>query len=110
MTVSVDVSGIDELQSLLSSMPEQLFQNAKDAFKTHGLIVQEKITDRIKNGTPLHRRTGALSRSIRPKLSGTSLNNLHSAVYTDSKYAAIHETGGTITAKNAYEKDRKSVV
>jgi len=43
-----------------------------------------------------------LAKSIKPKTTGTSIESLHSEVFTDSIYARIHESGGTINAKNKY--------
>lgn len=41
-------------------------------------------------------RSAALWRSFRSSRSGSNLNNARWSVYTTSKYAAIHETGGEI--------------
>jgi len=99
--MQVTVNGIEELESLLNVMPAEVFKNAKKAFSKNAFAVQKKIIGRLKNG-PMYSRTGALAKSIKPKTTGTSIESLYSAVYTDSIYAGIHETGGTINAKNAY--------
>lgn len=50
------------------------------------------------DGDPLGSRTGDLRRSFQITETGADVNSWRLSVWTDSKYAAIHEFGGTIRA------------
>jgi phage gpG-like protein len=55
-------------------------------------------TEKLQHGTPLHRRTGTLSRSIHYDVQQTA-EALVGRVYAgpEAPYAAVHELGGTFT-------------
>ena len=104
MAVTTRIVGLDEVKELLEQLPEDLFLNAKQAFRKTLFEVQSDITTPMSGGANgLQSRTGNLARSVQVSLSGTKLDTLRSSVFTDSPYAPIHEKGGTIHAKNAYK-------
>lgn len=111
MAVSITISGDRELQQFLTKLPDELFKSAKTAFSAAAIAAHSKMTARVQNGSPLHRRTGNLARSIKFSVTGGSLESLNASVYSASgsgdtavNYAPIHETGGTIKAKRAYTR------
>jgi len=92
-----------EVTDFLKDFPEQLFSNAKREFSRSVFNVQSNITRPMRSGMKgLQSRSGNLARSIQAFVEGDKLDKLTGFVNTDSIYAPIHETGGTITAKNAY--------
>ena len=79
---------------------------ATDLVKEYTYKIDEIISNRVTDGSndSLKSRTGELRRNIRPRFRGAgSFETLQASVYTTSKYAPIHETGGTIKAKNAFK-------
>lgn len=109
MGVEISVSGFVEVQELLRNMPDTVFENTKKVFGKNVRTIHKKVLSQLKDASsPLVNRTGALARSIRTSNKGNDINTLYSAIYTDSKYAPVHELGSTgllggpITAKRAY--------
>jgi len=83
----------------LSAMPESITAAAKRAIARATANTHTKVT----TGHSLHRRTGELMRSIHMNVKGNSLSTISGSVHSKGvRYAAIQETGGTITAKRAY--------
>ena len=104
MTITASAVGVDEIQDLLREMPDHLFDETKKEVARTLFTAQKKMAIQLKSGANgIQTRTGNLLKSIKFNLSGTKLKDLHGELYTDSPYAPIHETGGRITAKNAYK-------
>lgn len=102
--MAVRLEGDEEVRALLKKIPDALFMDAKTSMARTLLSIQTDVTRRF-NGDPsstLQTRTGNLQRSFRVVSRGTSLDNLQSAIFTDSPYAPIHEEGGTIKARRAF--------
>lgn len=109
MSIEITIDGNQEIQDFLRSLPDELFNGAKQTFAKAILKAQTVIrTDNFTSGNAgyasnkLNSRTGELSRSIRTEINGNNLNDLNGRVYTVSPYAKIHELGGTVNAKNKY--------
>ncbi len=100
--INVRVTGLDEVQRIMRGMPDALYDGAKKEFNRAAINVHRRVSARVRGGSPLHSRSGSLRRSIRFRTSGGSLKTLHSNIWAGTIYAPIHETGGTIRAKNAY--------
>jgi len=102
MTITVSVDGDEEVKTLLSKMNEEMTINARKAIQKSAFKIKKTVTNRLKDG-PMYSRTGLLAKSFhyQTKLKN-ELKDLYTTLYTDSTYAPIHETGGTINAKNAY--------
>lgn len=66
-----------------------------------GALGKFKVDRLSGGGGGLNVVSGDLRRSFQHRESGEDLSNLESHLYTTSKYAAIHEFGGTIRPKNA---------
>lgn len=98
----VRIVGLEEVKELFRRQPEILFAGAKKEYQRAALNVHRVVSDRIRNGTPLHSRTGALRRQLNFSVQGTTLETLSSAVWNTMIYAPIQETGGTIRAKDKY--------
>jgi len=100
--MQVTVNGVSEIEALLNAMTAEMGDNARKALQKSLFTVKRKTASRLKNG-PLYSRTGDLAKSFKYKtnLKG-EIKDLYGEVYTDSIYARIHETGGTINAKNKY--------
>lgn len=110
MTEGVTISGLEEVRSYLNSLPEKLFDKTKEVFRERTLAAHREVSNNL-TGSPLKSRTGLLLKSIRPTVSGKSLESLKAGVFaarfqggTEVVYAPIHEYGGTVTAKNAYKR------
>lgn len=100
--IDIRIEGLQDVQRVIKQLPETMFAGAKREFNRAALNVHARVSDRVRGGSPLHSRTGALRRSIRFKTYGGSLKTLHSDIWAGTIYAPIHETGGTIKAKKAY--------
>jgi phage gpG-like protein len=107
----ITINGGQELQRFLDKLPEGIYGAAKTSFARAAVAAHAKITSRIQNGTPMYRRSGNLARSMNFSVSGDTLGSLNASVFSSSTvqgspviYAPIHETGGTVKAKNAYAR------
>lgn len=106
--ITVDVRGITEVRAMLAKFPDETFKAAtvamREATKNAKRTVQGnfKSYDGSRGGSSLHNRSGDFRRSVRRETSGTTLAGLFSRVYSDSEYASIHESGGTVRATNKY--------
>ncbi len=106
----VSVVGVEDVQRLLDRLPSYWYKEARAVFKESVFKVHKKVSDRVRTGAnnTLHSRTGALRRSLQPRIYGNDLKTLGGEVYTKLSYAPIQETGtgvlpgGVIKAKNAY--------
>lgn len=101
MTITVETEGVEEVTRLLNTLPEWTYTGVKKALSEYVFSVDAKMKQSLTN-QDLHVRTGALRRSFNVSVTGTTLDSLQASNYTDSKYAPIHQYGGTITAQNAY--------
>lgn len=82
--------------------PGRLFKKMKPKFRLIGDIFLQKFIQPGRTGKPgVKMRTGALARSFNRSVIGTGLKDLVLFIFTDSKYARIHEKGGTITPKKS---------
>lgn len=102
ITANVTIDGLDEINTLLSKLPDVAFDQTRAIIGKSVLAIHNQTEARIGNGTPLYSRSGYLKRSLKTQLSGTSLATLSGSVYSDAIYAAIQEQGGTVEAKRAY--------
>ena len=101
MNGAVTVVGADEALRYVGKMPRTLYDRAKGAFRDASLAAHRDTVGNLK-GDPLQSRTGSLGRSILPEAYGSDLASLGSRVYSTSRYAPIHEYGGTVTAIDKY--------
>jgi len=107
--IQTTVVGIEALREFLKEFPNANFDIVKQEFTDRTLAVHKTVLQKF-NGTRLTSRTGALRRSFQTKVTGDSLNDLDARVYSGSIagkpiiYAIIHEFGGTVKAKKAYQK------
>lgn len=93
---------VQKLQKALTIMPGKMFTALKGAFREVGdTFLGTMITERLTTHSDdsLGRRTGDLARSFKKNVSGDNLNNLTMLFFTTSKYAEIHEKGGTVYPK-----------
>lgn len=98
LDLNVNVVNLSEVSDFIKKIPEESFDILKQELATSVFNADRNI----KTNTDLNRRTGNLMKSITNEISGTSIANLRASIFTDCIYAGIHETGGTVTAKNAY--------
>ena len=101
MAQRVTLQGADEFILLMNELPETMYTQTHEILKDAVFNAHRNITA-YRGG--LVNRTGSLRRSLRTKVSGNTLATLKGEVWTNSKYAPIQETGGTIVAKNAYRR------
>jgi len=97
--INVELVGLDDVRSLIDELPEHTFDVARAAISDAVLNTHAKVSS-FSGG--LHSRSGVLKRSLKTELNGTRLNELRGDVYTDVKYAPIHEKGGTVRAIGKY--------
>ena len=107
MTATVEITGLEEVKTFLSDMPEETFQGAKKVFQKAVIGAANKV----KRFDNLKTRTGALKRSIQQQVSGTTLKDLYASIFSaqgsgsdEVKYAPIQEFGGTVKAIDKYLK------
>lgn len=97
-----------EVQTFLSKMSSNMFDDAKDIFQQNAFNIENKIKSNAT--TNLNVRSGTLRRSFGSEVSGEKLANLSLSIYAAGRvggetvvYAPVHEFGATIKAKNAYK-------
>lgn len=92
-----------ELKWLIEHFPDRLYVDGKAGLAKIGTGLLGETHRSIEGrGSPrkLGSRSGRLYRSFKMRLAGKSLKSLRVEVYSRSKYAAIHEFGGTIKARS----------
>jgi hypothetical protein len=95
--ITLDTKGFNKACFIF---PKSLFSNMRESFRNVGNEFLKTLTvERLKGRPGLMRRTGSLARSFGKVVIGNSTDDLLLSVYTDSKYARIHEHGGTIKPK-----------
>lgn len=99
MAETVTVVGLDEVVKLLNDLPAQSFDVAKKAISKAVLNTHAQVSS-YSGG--LNNRSGLLRRSLKTDVKGATLKDLSGDVYTDVKYAPIHEKGGTVKAIDKY--------
>lgn len=108
--MSITIKGLKEVREYLDEYPEELFEKAKEILKGRVFSAHFNVTLNLTVGS-MRSRTGLLRKSIRPIVSGTTLDNLRAGIFAgryaggkEVVYAPIHEYGGTIRAKRAYTR------
>jgi len=106
---SISVENVEIVQDSLKKIPLKSFPAVKDAFRKAVLAAHVETSKNL-SGTPMESRTGLLRKSLQVEVVGNSLKDLRASFYsaglfagTPVVYAAIHEYGGTVKAKNAYK-------
>jgi phage gpG-like protein len=103
---SVSIRGLDDVLNMLEKLEKTSANKSVDEIKKFTFDAKRKVSERITDGSngSLKSRTGELRRSIRTQNTGKHLSSMKASIYTVSKYAKIHEEGGTIKAKRAFKK------
>ncbi len=104
MAESVEVRGLNEVQSLLKRLPKDIADDAYEVIKGSVLRVDKKVKANFGTGpNQLKSRTGALRRSLTVTLNKSDdLQKIGGGISTNSIYAPIQENGGVVEAKNKY--------
>lgn len=90
----------ENFKILARESPRMFFDAMRQSFVIVFARMQATHAERRLSGRPgLARRTGALARSFQTEVTGSKIGDLRGAYFSTSRYAAIHETGGTITGK-----------
>lgn len=104
------ITGLEETRDFIDNLPEEMFDKAKVIFKDRSFAAHKAVTNRLVAG-PMHSRTGLLRKSIRPIVSGSTLQNLKAGIFAgrfyqgkEVAYAPIHEYGGEVVARRAYAR------
>lgn len=101
----IELVGIDRVNDILRELPEHQFNAAKRVLGQAAIRAQSKVARNFgSGGNQIHNRTGLLARSIKTKVFGTNLSTLGAELYTQVKYAQIHEEGGIVRAKDKYSR------
>lgn len=98
--VNMKIEGISEVSNRIKEMKQSLRIERRKAIENSSVYLMNYIQDKKLSGQVLKRRTARLADSIGYKVEekGTSFIG---GVGTPVVYSVIHETGGTIRAKNA---------
>lgn len=96
--ISLKITGHKELQSRLERINGQLIIALKMGIMKSLIELEGEIKNKL-SGKVLNVRTGTLRRSIGREISQSG-NKIDGFVGSNLKYAAIHEFGGIIRAKN----------
>ncbi|KKN47003.1 hypothetical protein LCGC14_0667430 [marine sediment metagenome] len=97
VSIQLDMKGFNKG---VKEMPKKMYAGMKIAFRKVGDIFLEKLVMSRLSGRPgLKRTTGTLARSFKRAVFGSNIRDLNMIVFTDSKYARIHEHGGKIKPK-----------
>ncbi len=100
VSIHLDTKGFDKG---IKEMPKKMYAGMKIAFRKVGDIFLEKLVMSRLSGRPgLKRTTGTLARSFKRVVFGGNIRDLNMIVFTDSKYARIHEHGGKIKPKKGH--------
>lgn len=96
MTVEIRLD-MKAFQKASEKMPEKLYPRMKQAFRVVGdNFLRTFIKPRLTGSPGVRMRAGTLARSFKKNVAGTNIKSLILMIFTDSKYARIHEKGGTI--------------
>jgi len=94
--------GRQKLLKNLKTMERRVFPATKKGFESWSINALNIFKGRRLNGPPgVGERTGDLRRSFRQRVTGNQLTNVEALFTTRSKYAALHEYGGTVKPKKA---------
>ena len=96
LELQLDIGGF---KKAIEKVPGELYNQSKSAMNRIGDYYIRKLTVEHLSGhgsNSLARRSSALSRSFNKYTDGSTIDDLALTIYTDSKYARIHEFGGTI--------------
>lgn len=91
-----------KFEEALEKTPGRLFVGMRLSFTKIGNDYIRTLTKERLSGAgdkSLARRTGTLARSFAKTVAGSELNELNLMIFTDVKYAPIHQFGGTIRPK-----------
>lgn len=99
----ITIRNLDSVQALLEAFPSTSAREVQKEFTEAAKRLKARMRDRT-NGAAMNKRSGDLRKSFhyRSFRRTDNLADTGARVYTDSKYAPIHERGGIIKAKNAY--------
>lgn len=101
MPIQLRFTSYNVIKQFLKELPDDAYNDARKVFEEVGEDVYKAIQDRA-DGKGVRRRSGSLYNSIRFNIGGTDLKSLRMSITTNSPYAAAHEEGATIRAKNKY--------
>lgn len=97
VSIQLDMKGFDKG---VKEMPKKMYAGMKNAFRTVGDSFLQKFQMTRLVGRPgLKKPTGHLAGSFKRIVFGGDIKSLNMIVFTDSKYARIHEHGGTVKPK-----------
>ncbi len=104
---SLEIIGLGELGDYIRTLPRDTFKIAKRQVAKSVFIVQKEVLNNftVSSGPSvdrLHSRSGALKRSIKSDVVGSSLNELAGSVFSDIIYSKVQEEGDIIKARNKY--------
>lgn len=90
----------ENLKILARESPKMFYDAMRASFVIVFARMQATHAEKRLSGRPgLARRTGALARSFQTSITGDKVDDLRGVYFSTSRYAAIHESGGTITGK-----------
>ncbi len=108
--MSVNKKSLKNVEGLFDKTPQALFGRLRSDLRAAAIEWEKGIQGRLRGPLPgpgrrsntLHRRTGALARSMRQNVGGRSLPSLNMRLSSAGvPYARLHELGGVITPKRA---------
>jgi len=108
--IAYQIIGSERVIQMLAGVPEKTTAAAKAALGQWSTELAGYIKASKLSGSPLHRRSGALSASVHPYTAETSNSESGGArAGSNIPYAAIHEFGGTIPAHQVVAMNAKAL-
>jgi phage gpG-like protein len=105
--IQVSTAGLDTEIDRLAALPQSVAARLADEVERLGDVLRDRV-ERNLSGQVLQRRTGRLAGSIAVAVERTGLG-ASATVSSDSPYAAIHEYGGTIPAREILPKSARAL-
>ena len=105
MKLTVDLKGAKELRDSISALAGTVHGSLATAVRVQGIKLQRHVVQDKLSGSPLHRRSGDLSRSV---YFTTEDDGMTGVVGANAPYASYQEYGfqGTVTVKSFVRRTR----
>lgn len=95
--IQIGVTGLDTTRRSFERWTVEATREAVFVLDYETQVVGATLATRSSEG-PLYQKSGQLKRRWAEEVKGDTIDKLRGAVYTPVPYAAIHETGGVISA------------
>jgi phage gpG-like protein len=105
--IAVSIAGLDVLLDRFGALPQSLARRLDAEVEQLGVMLRDRV-ERNLSGDVLQRRSGRLAASIAVSVQRSGLA-LETSVASDAPYAAIHEYGGSIPAREILPRSGRAL-